>query len=420
MGLTVKSAVMQIILTVVSGPHSGQTFAFDQHDHFFVGRSKSAQFRLPEKDPYFSRMHFMVEMNPPACRLLDLGSRNGTHVNGKIVQTVDLTHGDVIQGGNTEIRVTLQDGQNDDAPETLAQPSTVKEFGLPSSESQPDSIDTVDWRPPGYEIGAILGKGGMGIVYQAKRKSDGADVAIKMIRPAVAGSEADYLRFRREIEILRQLNHAAIVLFLDAGDVSGLLFFVMEFVNGADAKVWVERRPKPLAVPVAVKIISRVLDALEHAHQRGFVHRDVKPSNILICQDGKKLDVKLTDFGLARAYQDSKLSGLTLTGGICGTPRYMAPEQITDARRVQPASDQYSAAATLYWLLTQKNTHDFDDRMHVGLQQILTQEPVPIRSRRPDVPENLAAAILQALSKDPAARFDSAAAFRDALRKSLT
>ena len=411
---------MQIILTVVSGPHSGQTFAFDQHDHFFVGRSKSAQFRLPEKDPYFSRMHFMVEMNPPACRLLDLGSRNGTHVNGKIVQTVDLTHGDVIQGGNTEIRITLRDGQKDDAPEMLALQPSVKVPDPLTSDSQPESIDTVDWRPPGYEIGAILGKGGMGVVYQARRKSDAAEVAIKMIKPAVLGNAADYQRFRREIEILRQLNHPAIVQFMDAGDVSGLLFFVMEYVPGADAKVWVEQRPTPLAVPVAVKIISRVLDALEHAHRKGFVHRDVKPSNILICQDGKKLDVKLTDFGLARAYQDSKLSGLTLTGGICGTPRYMAPEQITDARRVQPASDQYSAAATLYWLLTQKNTHDFDDRMHIGLQQILTQPPIPIRNRRPDVPENLNAAILRALSKDPAARFESAAAFRNALRKSLT
>lgn len=411
---------MQIILTVVSGPHSGQTFAFDQHDHFFVGRSKSAQFRLPEKDPYFSRMHFMVEMNPPACRLLDLGSRNGTHVNGKIVQTVDLTHGDVIQGGNTEIRVTLRDGQNDDAPETLTRPPSVNVPDPPASDSQPESFDTVDWRPLGYEMGAILGKGGMGIVYQAKRKSDGADVAIKMIKPVVVGNSDDYLRFLREIEILRQLNHPAIVKFMDAGDVSGLLFFVMEYVDGADAKVWVEKRPKPLTVPVAVKIISRVLDALEHAHQRGFVHRDVKPSNILICQEGKKLDVKLTDFGLARAYQDSKLSGLTLTGGICGTPKYMAPEQITDARRVQPASDQYSAAATLYWLLTQKNTHDFDDRMHIGLQQILTQEPVPIRNRRPDVPENLAAAIHRALSKAPADRFESASTFRDSLHKSLT
>ncbi len=411
---------MQIILTVVSGPHSGQTFAFDQHDHFFVGRSTSAHFRLPEKDPYFSRMHFMVEVNPPACRLLDLDSTNGTHVNGKVAQSVDLTHGDVIQGGNTEIRVTLRDGQNDDAPDTLALQPSVKVPDPPTSDSQPESVDTVDWRPPGYEMGAILGKGGMGIVYHAKRKSDATDVAIKMIKPAVLGNAADYQRFRREIEILRQLNHPAIVKFLDAGDVTGLLFFVMEYVNGADAKVWVEKRPKPLAVSVAVKIISRVLEALDYAHQRGFVHRDVKPSNILICQDGKKLVVKLTDFGLARAYQDSKLSGLTLTGGLCGTPKYMAPEQITDARRVQPASDQYSAAATLYWLLTQKNTHDFDDRMHIGLQQILTQEPIPIRNRRPDVPDNLAAAILRALSKDPAARFDSAAEFRDAIRKSLT
>jgi serine/threonine-protein kinase len=145
------------------------------------------------------------------------------------------------------------------------------------------------------------------------------------------------------------------------------------------------------------------------------VHRDVKPGNILLQKEGKKLHVHLTDFGLARAYQESRLSGLTLTGNACGTPKFMAPEQITNARRVQPTSDQYSAAATLYWLLTKQYSHDFSSKLQEGLQQILLAEPMPIQKRRPDVPDALSAAVHRALSKDPDARFSSANAFRAAL-----
>lgn len=411
---------MQIVLTVIEGPHLGRKFVFDRHDHFFVGRAKFAQFQLPEKDPYFSRMHFMIEVNPPACRLLDLGSTNGTSVNGQPVQSVDLQHGDRIEAGDTVLQVSLLDGSPDDQPATLrkatAESAETDEFrtsGVPLSV--PDPVAAGRWSVPGYELGDKLGEGGMGVVYRARRIADGRWVALKVLKPAVVGSAAEYDRFLREVDILSQLDHPVIVRLQEAGESASLLYFAMELVDGLNAQTWVLKQPRSLPVSVAVGLMGKVLEALAYAHERGYVHRDVKPPNILIQQDGNKLRVKLADFGLARAYQESKLSGLTLLGDICGTPRFMAPEQITDSRSLRPAADQYSAAATLYWMLTRQHTHEFQPSLQDGLRQILLEAPVPLTSRRPDIPAELAAAVERALSKKPEQRFVSIQQFADAI-----
>ena len=413
---------MQIVLTVVAGPHVGKIFVFDRHDHFFVGRAKFAHFRLPEKDPYFSRMHFMIEVNPPVCRLLDLGSTNGTLINGQTRQSADLQHGDQIQGGDTVLKVTIRNGESDEHPPTVLKQSVASEAAAAATLSTElyivpdihdiasgDKVSNCEWSVPGFVFEQKLGSGGMGDVYRARRLADDKPVAIKILKPAMAGSAMEYQRFLREIDILRNLDHPAIVQLIEAGEADGNLYFTMELVNGCNAKEFVEKQPKLLPVSTAVGVIVRVLNALSFAHSRGFVHRDVKPTNILIEQERKKLRVKLADFGLARAYQESKFSGLTLTGDICGTPKFMAPEQITDSRNVQPASDQYSAAATLYWLLTRQHTHNFAGRVNQALSQILLEDPVPIRERRTDIPESLARTIQRALSKDASSRFPSVA-----------
>lgn len=418
---------MQIILTVVKGPHQGQTYTFDRHDHFFVGRAKFAHFRLPEKDPHFSRMHFMIEVNPPACRLLDLGSTNGTQVNGQRTLSADLQHGDLIQGGDTVFRVTFRDDVSvagEPAITRVRQPEAIRTetepYRSPAAPPPPPPRNVDDpvengWTAPGYELQQRLGAGGMGVVYQAIRQKDGLPVALKMIQPKVLGRPSEVQRFLREIDILRQIRHSAIVQLLDSGESEGLLFFAMEYVDGVDAKKWVEQRPKPLSIPVAVGIICKVLEGLEFAHSLGFVHRDVKPSNILIQQKEKSLRVKLSDFGLARAYQESKLSGLTITGDVCGTPKFMAPEQILDSRNVQPVSDQYAAAATLYWMLTRQHTHNFGSKIQDVLQNCLLERPVPITHRRHDIPQPLADVIHRALHSEPQSRYASVKAFAEEL-----
>jgi hypothetical protein len=414
---------MKVMLTVTEGPHQGRSFTFQAHDTFIVGRSKDAHFRLPLKDKYFSRIHFMVEVNPPYCRLMDMASTNGTFVNGQKVTTIDLRAGDVIKGGRTVLAVAL--GKDDPRDETLPPPEGP---GPPPSVEPPASVlegptaELTTTDPPvrfptipRYRIERGLGRGAMGVVYLARGAADGVPVALKMITPAVVSSAGSVARFLREASVLRQLDHPNIVKFREIGQAGGQLYFAMEYVPGTDAASLVRGHRGPLPIGRAVGLACQVLDALAFAHARGFVHRDIKPSNLLIAAGEARDVVKVADFGLARLYLNSPLSGLTVLGQAGGTSAYMPPEQVTDFREAKPASDLYSLGATLYYLLTGRKVYDFPEKLTLQLLMILQEDPVPIRARRADLPEALAAVIHRSLARDPAGRFPDAGAMRAAL-----
>ncbi len=466
---------MRITLTVTGGPHEGQVFTFDGHDTFIVGRSKRAHFQLPAKDKYFSRVHFLVEMNPPQCRLLDLGSRNGTYVNGERVSATDLRDGDRIKAGHTNFQVAVVAGADSvvsaaepppepvavetcfphvaTTPESLSateempvqQPSPNSAAGttlealevLPVGEpcrlcgatlplagptGPPPSLCTACEREiaaqpqpiPGYRIARQLGRGGMGVVWLALSPSDGSRVALKTITPAVSGSDDVVRRFLREADILRNLKHPHIVAFHEMGEVADRLYFAMEYVPGIDAGR-ILSRTGPLPVARAVAWVCQALEALEYAHGKGFVHRDLKPANLLVAEEPGREVVKLADFGLARVYQASKLSGLTMTKEIGGTVAFMPPEQIVNFREAKPPADQYGAAATLYNLLTGKYVYDLPRSAMEALAIMLQEEPVRIETRRGDLPAGLVEAIHRALAREPAQRFDDAEEMRQAL-----
>lgn len=398
---------MQVSLAVTEGPNAGLILAFDRHDTFVVGRSLRTSAHLPAKDPYLSRFHFLVEVNPPRVRVMDLNSHNGTFLNGaKLAAPTDLRPGDKIKAGHSIFTAVIDAGdsptntQTDDPPERLA--ATGDYVPEPRAESSPD------WSIPGYTIIRELGRGGMGTVFQATRGTDGLSAAIKVIRPAVAPTRKQVERFLREADILRQLDHPGIVKYHASGESDGLLWFAMEYVPGTDARKYVKERG-PLPVRAACRIAVAVLQALGHAHEKGFVHRDVKPSNILLQQKtGRKMGVKLADFGLARVYEESNLSGLTLTGDIGGSPAFMPPEQILDFRNVGPAADIYGLSATLYWLLTGKYIFELPDDPVAAFGLVLDGEPVPIRERRSDVPEELAAELMIGLERQPEKRHATA------------
>jgi serine/threonine-protein kinase len=457
-----KVAEMPILLTVTAGPHAGSTFRFDRHDTFLVGREPEAHVSLPD-DGYLSRMHFLIEVNPPRCRLTDLTSRNGTLVNGQKVQSTDLQHGDEIKAGRTVLKVAVtteaaagtldlppdekqepstatdkrlvadlvneyrqrrQKGENPDPAEyTRCHPriaAAIQEALAAEQTGGGDNLSTM--RPPGpplpcligYQLLAELGKGGMGVVYRARRERDGVEVAVKTIRPAVTLGTQVVTRFLREAGILEQLRHPNIVAFHESGLAGGLLFFVMELVPGTNAAELILAHGA-LEVRRAVRLTLDMLAALEYAHGRSFIHRDIKPANLLVTNTPEGDRGKLADFGLARTYQESPLSGLTLSGTAAGTPHFMPPEQITDFRGVRPAADQYSAAATLYYLLTGQYAYDGASPSEV-FRKKLTEEPVPLVSRRQDVPADLAAVVHRALSRRPEERFADVSAFIRALR----
>jgi serine/threonine-protein kinase len=424
-------------LRVVDGPSQGQLFTFAGPQMQILGRSDDAHLLI--KDDQLSRLHVLLEIRPPACWLTDLNSRNGTMVNGQRVQSAELHPGDTIQVGRSVVRVEIPaaaaspfatepavtrvvtvTGPLTAAPAVTGQapaahdPYATNASGAPLPEGFPPKPSLFP-RIEGHEIQRELGRGGMGVVYLARR-ADGTLSAIKTVKPAVVIEERQLERFKREAAILRQLEHHHIVRFYDAGEADGLLFFAMEYIDGTDAARMLAEQGR-LPVRDAVLMICQLLSALKYAHDRRFVHRDIKPGNILIGQEGGKKTVKLADFGLARVCQESQLSGITFDGEVGGTTAYLPPEQIKDFRNVSLASDQYATAATLYTLLTGKCV--FDPRpgepQATAIARVLQEPPVPIRHRQPDLPEELASIIHKALAKEPAERFPSVREFREAL-----
>ena len=405
---------MRITFQVTAGPLAGQEFGFDRHDVFLVGRSPNAHCRLPEDDPYFSRVHFMIEVNPPRCRVTDMGSRNGTFVNGRPVRMFDLHDGDKIRAGHTVMNVQVEkvtdgraetwddDGAGATKADILLRSDTHPELGSRSGPTETSPVlefpgvtarrpragfdDGSDAFPAvgpagrpeitGFRIDRELGRGNMGVVYHAARAADGTEVALKVILPHEADNPMTVQRFLREAEVLGQLNHPNIVKFLETGQAGPVLFFAMEFVNGTDVASVMKERPR-FEPRTGVRLAIQVLDALAEAHGKGMVHRDIKPANVLLAElpDGKR-QVKLADFGLARVYRASRLSGLTLHGDMGGTPAYMAPEQITNYSGVTPAADQYSVAAMLYHMLTGFYIMDLPP-MPAGLLAIMQSQAGP-------------------------------------------
>lgn len=468
---------MRITLTVTAGPHKDRVFTFAGHDTFLVGRSQRAHFRLSTKDRYFSRIHFLVEVNPPECALMDMGSRNGTYVNGTRVERCYLRNGDAIRAGHSILRVTVEEGTTEmpAIPATLTEPPrklatslppplpsiaaqtrqaeeiTSPEFSLPPPPpapapsvleaalcrlcGEPLAALPVSFGPslpmvcqacqeairgqpqtiPGYHLARELGRGAMGVVALALHEATGRAVAIKTIKPAVAGSKTQVERFLREANILRELEHPHVVRFLELGEASGVLFFAMEYVRGADAARLL-KTSGPFPVGRAVRLVRQALEGLGYAHARRFVHRDVKPSNMLVAGEGGAEQVRLADFGLGRVYQASHMSGLTMTGDMGGTMAFMPPEQITEYREAKPPADQYSAAATLYNLLTGAYVHDLPQQFQRQVLKILHEDAVPIRDRRRDLPKGLAEVVHRALKREPKDRWPDVAAFREALR----
>jgi serine/threonine-protein kinase len=419
---------MKVDLEVTSGPHAGKVYHFDRHDTFVVGRSSQAQFSVPD-DGFLSRNHFLIEFNPPACLLRDLGSTNGTKVNGLRVETVRLRDGDEISAGGSSFVIHVEETSEEIARVRClgcgaAAPLEITLAGGPGEgpttwlcDACRENRRKYPRTHPDYLIERKIGSGGMGEVYLAQQLSLNRPVAIKMMTPAVAASERAKLRFERELDVLRHLKHPKIVEFYDVFDMGGQYQLVMEYVDGKNALAWVGALPEPLTVPAAASLGVQLLSALDHAHQKGYVHRDIKPSNLLVMGHAHHPKLKLSDFGLAKSFRDNAgFAGLTLQGDIGGSGGFISPDHIRDFREAKGPADLYSAGATLYYLMSgQYPFYGFDPERADAYVMILEHPPVPLRAHRPDVPEAFDRVIRKALEKQPSARWKSAAEMAAAL-----
>jgi WD40 repeat protein len=264
---------------------------------------------------------------------------------------------------------------------------------------------------PGYTLLKELGRGGMGVVYQARDLRLNRLVALKMILAGGHAGPADLARFRAEAEAIARLQHAHIVQVFEVGECGGLPFFSLEFCSGGslDKKL----NGTPLPPQEAAALVELLARAMQAAHAKGVVHRDLKPGNVLLAEDGTP---KITDFGLAKKLDEA---GRTATGAVLGTPSYMAPEQAGgDGKRIGPAADVYALGAILYETLTGRPPFRAATPLDTILQ-VVSAEPVPPRQLQPSLPRDLETICLKCLSKEPRKRYSAAADLADDLHRFL-
>lgn len=489
----------KIILEVTAGPIKGQTFDFEEHDVFIFGREEDCHARLAANDTTASRHHFLLEVNPPRARLQDIGSRNGTYINGQKYAgrpahmtpeearnldhpVIDLADGDEIKVGETTFCVRVyvpaacchcgdptpdkyrkvcdwksglfvcpdcrekvdrdgngavvelecaKCGMNMYASEislrvakglpecknchasARVDATVLRELVLESTQLAVEGTGNIS----AYELGKELGHGGMGAVYLAKRKRDGQPVAIKVMLSKVDVSDRAREEFKREIDTTRSLSHPNIVTLYDYSYSGDMFFFALELCEGGSLMDLMTKRRRTFSLKEALEIFLPALDGLAFAHEKKFVHRDLKPQNILLTAEENGV-AKISDFGLAKSFDKAGLSGFTKTGDAAGTLSFMPKEQLTNFKFVKPVSDVWSMAATLYFMLTSEFPRDIVTGQSAA-EAVLRGDMVPIRNRDSNIPTGIANVIDQALAVMAKDRYQDGAEFREALRQAM-
>ena len=288
--------------------------------------------------------------------------------------------------------------------------TTPMQVGRPSQASLANVVRPGTVFDNRYEVKELLGMGGMGVVYRAFDRELQEPVAIKTLRPEVlVGDGVALERFKQEIRLARKIAHRNVVRTYDLGEVNGLYYLTMEYVEGTPLKQLIATRG-PLPVPVTLTIGKQLCRALEVAHEQGVIHRDIKPQNIAVDSSGF---LKVMDFGIARLANRPRDKGLTLEGMSIGTPDYMSPEQLS-GMELDARSDLYSAGVVLFECLTRRLPFEADT-MYALVAKHLEEQPPNPRTFNAEVPEPLAQVILKAMASEPADRYQTAAQMHDAL-----
>lgn len=367
-------------LRIVDGPLAGTEFVLPNAVSV-AGRHADCAILIP--DPKVSRNH--AEFIPDAdgqFSILDLGSSNGTTVNGVPLSTSTPR----LLAGGDEIRI----GQN--------------AFRFFSGEARIPDLDI-----PGQTLEDILAEGGMGSIFQARNRETGQLTAIKILHSGYARHEEFVKRFIQEARAAGRLSHPNIIKVYHVGKTSnGRYYFTMELVRGST----LTQKMAALSVPDAARMLYDIADALDYAHKRGIIHRDIKPDNILIGRDGEP---KLTDLGIAVLdQQDLAQSGPR----VLGTPHYMSPEQAS-GKPLSAATDIYSLGATFYHVFSGHPLFDAPSPEQIMIKHV-RERPRPLREVAPAVPPEIARIIDRTLEKNPENRFPDAGKLRDAVGAAIS
>ncbi len=392
-----------------------------------IGRGSGADIKVA--DGQVSREHLRFECSPSGIDVIDLGSRNGTLLNGRrIERPVRLNPGDVVAAGGTELILECSAGQGPPPG-----PGAKQDFVcLSCAVIGPEICRTCGPRfalpagaIAGLTIEKVLGKGGMGAVFRARSVQQKGPVALKVMTFADRPDPVKMKRFFREARVQAKFQHGNIVKILGTGMLKTrppaggaaaspvrAAYIVMEYVEGRDLHA-VVKDSGPMDLKLALRISMKIADVLAEAWRKGVVHRDIKPSNVVLSGSGV---VKVMDFGLAKCLDGAGLSNLTVTGSAFGTPAYMPPEQIQDAKSAGHKADLYSFGATCFFLLTAR--HPFEGgKIAALLKKIQSEKPPAVEALRPGTPPPLCALVSKCLEKRPEDRFGNAEELRGELER---
>lgn len=460
---------MELILVLSGVIERKERFSSNGKTNLNIGRESANDICLDSRG--VSRYHCRLSLIDNQWHIEDLGSRNGIQllrasaknsVSLRSASTI-LQHDDVIEVGEAKLAVRfchpyshetelISCKGSNDATAVLAGQGEPTHNQMPMHEyntihpvsgtpvasdasrvncssdffstniavhSEPSKVLRPPFQFRDFHVTRKIGEGGMGEVFAANR---GADTkverfAIKFLRNQEGASELDCARFLREMDIATRLRHRAIVECIDCGEVDGRLFIVMPFCAGGNLAEFLSRVGR-LELRRGLRLIDRLLAGLEHAHSQGIVHRDVKPSNVLLAKSSKaghKYLPKISDFGLAKSYLLAGNSGMTVNGTVGGSWPYMPREQLTNFRFVTPQSDIWSMGALLYECLTLRTPRVATagaDPIRVVMDSVIE----PIESFLPDLSEAIRQVVMKSLATDPSERFEDASQMRAALR----
>ncbi|WP_372370794.1 protein kinase [Candidatus Uabimicrobium sp. HlEnr_7] len=450
---------MNLELRITKGQRTGYLKQITKPERVLIGRDASCDLSIPD-DPLLSRQHCLIEITNSGIKAIDLKSRNGTFVSGQRIGEKILGLHDEIRVGSHVFQIVPQQnlspgivgkcGQcacnilDRDVKERRAfrhgdqiYCQQCLERGIPAKNQrrahQATITEEMSSRPPmgggnppapnvqkvslppgiptqigPFQVLDVLGEGGMGFVFKARHTYLENVVAIKVIKEEFTSEEKIVKRFLQEAKLGISLDHPNILRIHDAGEANGNFYISMECFDGEDVNKIIKKHG-PLVPPILIKLAVQMASGLGHAHQKGIIHRDVKPSNILVDRKGV---VKIADFGLAKVRE--KAGQLTASGQMLGTIQYISPEQLEDAKSVNAQTDIFSLGGTLYYTLTGYPPFGEDPPGKV-IENILRNDPPPLRGAVANISAELENIIMKALAKKSKDRFQTMEEMRDAL-----
>jgi serine/threonine protein kinase len=391
---------MPFLLHIIAGPHNGRYLLVEEGAPLMLGRSRHAETRLD--DPGVSRVHCEVQLEDGQVLVTDLESAGGTYVNGQRITEQILRPGDVLQIGETRMRLqTSQSASADDKPaEPVESPSQLLRLSAERLEELSGGVLSH------YRIGPKIARGQSGLVFQATDFKDESTVAFKVLWPG-STNNVELRRFVRTVKTLVPLKHPNLVQFRSAGKTGPYCWLAMEYIDGESLEQMIERAGVAgmLDWRVAFQVAVHLARALEYAHAQGILHRNITPRNVLV-QKADKV-TKLGDLMLAKALEGTLAEQITRPGEILGDLRYMAPERTRGTTDIDGRSDLYSLGALVYALLAGRPPFDGANLVE-KVTKIRSEAPTPLRRFQMSIPGQCEGVVMKLLAKRPDERYQTA------------